>query len=186
MRQLQILSALVLVLGLVVSSGACTKLRARTPEPPPPSLTTPDPPSRLVIPIPVEPPEPPPASTTDKPAPVTTGRPTGNRVTPPATPPTAPPVETTPPPVLQTGGSSAELEARTRERLDRAQKDLGRVSRDGLGNNARDQYDSALRFIRMAKDAMTARNFPYAHYCADKAATLASQLVKEPEPTSAL
>ncbi len=84
----------------------------------------------------------------------------------------------TPTPVLQTATSLAELEARARERLDRAEKDLALVSRGALGPDARDQYDSAARFIRMAKEAITAKNFVYAAYCADKAATLASLLVK--------
>ena len=75
-------------------------------------------------------------------------------------------------------GSAAELEARARERIASAERDLGRVSRGSLPSAARDQYDSANRFIRMAKDALTARNVVYAAYCADKAATLASLLGK--------
>ena len=80
--------------------------------------------------------------------------------------------------MLQTTSSLAELETRARERLDRAEKDLARVTRSALGADARDQYDSAVRFIRMAKDAIAAKNFVYAASCADKAATLAALLVK--------
>jgi hypothetical protein len=168
-----------LLLGLVVSSGACKKLQAKTPAAaPPPVLATPDPPGRLVIAVPLDPPTPPPVST-EKPAPPATGKPTGNRGAPPPTnPPTPPPPETNPPPVLQTGSSLAELETRAKERLERAQKDLDRVVRNNLGADARDQYDAAARFIRLARQAVTDKNFVYAHYCADKAATLASQLVK--------
>jgi hypothetical protein len=172
------ITGVLLLLGLVVSTGACKKLQAKTPAPPPPMLVTPDPPGRLVIEVPLDPPVAPPAST-EKPAPPATGKPTGNRGAPPPTnPPTSPPPDTNPPPVLQTGASLAELEARATERLERAQKDLDRVVRSTLGANARDQYDAAARFIRLARQAMTDKNFVYAHYCADKAATLASQLVK--------
>ncbi|HVQ41848.1 MAG TPA: hypothetical protein VMS54_06570 [Vicinamibacterales bacterium] len=44
--------------------------------------------------------------------------------------------------------------------------------------DAREQYDSAKRFVRMAEDKLREKNFVYAEYCADKAATLASLLVK--------
>jgi len=83
--------------------------------------------------------------------------------------------ETTPPPtVLQTN----ELEARAKERLERANKDLLRVSVGSLGKDAQEQFQSAKRFVRMAQDALIARNFVAAFYCADKAATLASLLAK--------
>ena len=169
------------LLGIGASAG-CTRVQAKTPGPI--ALATPDPPSRLVIPISVDPP---PAPAPEKPtgAPAATGRGAGAaRPTPPTTPPPAgqPTPPTTPPdagsPVLQSGASLAELESRAKDRLDRAQRDLAKVTRASLGRDARDQYDSAARFIRMAQDAMTVKNFVYAFQCADKAATLAGLLIK--------
>ena len=75
-------------------------------------------------------------------------------------------------------GGGAEVEQRARERLDRAEKDLRRVNKLALSADAREQYDSADRFIRMAREAMTAKNFPFALSCAEKAATLAALLIK--------
>ena len=61
--------------------------------------------------------------------------------------------------MLQTAASLAELEGKAKDRLESARKDLARVSRSSLGKDARDQYDSAERFIRMAQDAIAAKNF---------------------------
>ena len=159
-------------------TAACLKADAKTPEPP---LTVPDPPSRLAIPGPVEAPAPaPPAPTSsaspEKPPTSTTAPPPKPTVTPtkPVTQDSGPP---TPGQVLLPGGG-AEVEARAKERLDRAEKDLRRVNRASLSTDAREQYDSADRFIRMARDAVTSRNFPFALSCADKAATLAALLLK--------
>jgi hypothetical protein len=52
------------------------------------------------------------------------------------------------------------------------------VRRDALGREAQSQYDNAMRFIRTTQQALAAKNFVYAAYCADKAATLAALLVK--------
>ena len=148
---------------------------------PPPALTVPEPPTRVVVPVNVDPPAPPPA-TTEKPAPATSPRPTGARpaATPVATPtPTpVPPATEATPPVLQTSANPAELETKARERVDRAQKDLQRITRSSLGKDAQDQYDSAARYVRMAGDAMKMKNFVYASFCADKASTLAGLLIK--------
>ena len=174
LRVLAIASAMAL-------SAACLKGEAKTPAP---RMAVPEPPPRLAIPVAVEPadpvatpaPSPTPATSTDKPAtppvtkpPVTT-KPTSTTGDP-ATTGVPPPV-----PVLLPGGT--EVEARAKERLDRAEKDLRRVNRASLGYDAREQYDSADRFIRMAKDAVTSRNFVFALTCADKAATLAALLLK--------
>jgi hypothetical protein len=163
-------------------TAACLKADAKTPGPP---LAVPDPPSRLAIPVPVEPPDPPAATpvsnaSADKPVttssapppkPVTTTKPvTAGSTTQDSGPPA-------PGQVLLPGGG-AEVEARAKERLDRAEKDLRRVNRASLSADAREQYDSADRFIRMARDAVTSRNFVFALSCADKAATLAALLLK--------
>jgi hypothetical protein len=162
-----------------IAAPACSKVQARTPaaapaEPPP--LTTPEPPSRLKLPVSVDPP-PSTGSTTEKPAtPANSGKPPA----PPAAGSSTPPATTTPPerpasPVIQAG---AAVEQRARDRLLRAKNDLGRVQRASLSVDAREQYDSAQRFVKMAEDKLREKNFVYAEYCADKAATLASLLVK--------
>ena len=55
---------------------------------------------------------------------------------------------------------------------------MGKVKKDALPRSAREQFDSAERFIKMARSALGVKNFVYAYYCADKAATLAELLVK--------
>lgn len=170
------LAALAIAVAGLASVAGCGKAQAKTPGPvPAPALSAPEPPPRLTIPVSVEPPPAPPA-VEKPPPPVTPTRPRPTPTPTPTPPPTPPPTSETPP-VLQ-AGSAAELEARARERIASAERDLGRVSRGSLPSAARDQYDSADRFIRMAKDALTARNVVYAVYCADKAATLASLLGK--------
>jgi len=167
--------ALAVALGLC--AAACGKVQAKTPGPSP-TLSMPDPPTRLVLPVSVDPPVPP--ATTVNPPPATTTRPTTTRPTPTpaATPSPTPLPGTDTPPVLQTSASLSQSEKDARERLDRAKKDIGRVARGALGNDAKDQYDSAQRYIKMAQDAITMKNFVYALFCADKAATLAGLLVK--------
>ena len=79
--------------------------------------------------------------------------------------------------------AGADVEKNARERLNRAEADLKLVQPRSLPADAREQYDSAERFVRMAHDAIRVKNFVYALYCADKAATLASLLVKERQPS---
>lgn len=166
---------LALLVALCAGVAACGKVQAKTPGPTP-SLTIPDPPSRLVFPVSVDRPDPP-ATTVEKPPPPTTAKPAGARATPtPAATPTPTPSPTVaePPPVLQTSTNLADLEARARDHLEKARRDLSRLKRETLAPNAQDQFDSASRYISMATDAITAKNFMYAISCADKAATLAA------------
>jgi hypothetical protein len=162
---------------------ACAKLKAKTPPAapatPPQALEMPEPPQRLHIPVTAEapPPAPPPASTSEKPASSTAPKP---RPTPPPSPTTTPPDAT--PPVLQTG-SLGELEVRAKERLGSAERDLAKVQAASLSADGREQYNWAQRFVRLTQDALARKNFVYAAYCADKAATLAALLVKK-RPTS--
>jgi len=173
-RRVNVAAALIFC---AIAAPACTKVQARTPaaepvEPPP--LATPEPPSRLKLPVSVDPP-PPAGATTEKPT-TSTGKPpapppaAGSSTPPPATPP-----ERTTSPVIQAGPF---VEQKARDRLKQARDDLKRVQRSSLSADAKEQYDSAQRFVRMADDAIGAKNFVYAGYCADKAATLASLLVK--------
>ena len=160
------------------AAGACgQKVEAKTPDRPV-ALTTPAPPDRVLTAVSIDPtPTPVPVET---PAPVVPNRPTGGRGTP---PPPTPPATTTPPPgppappVLQTSSSPVDLERRAKERLGWAETALKNLSRDRLSKEAQAQYDSAESFVRLARNAVTAKNFIYAHFCADKAATLLSLLV---------
>ena len=167
-----------LLLVLCAGAAACGKVQAKTPGPAP-SLSMPEPPTRLVFPVNVDPPPAPPV--TEKPAPAasptrstTAARPTP---TPAATPTPSPTPEATPA-VLITSASLQELENTARARLERAKTDLGRLKRESLGKDAQDQYDSAERYIRMAGDAIKLKNFVYASFCAEKASTLAGLLIK--------
>jgi hypothetical protein len=176
-RRVTVAAALVLC---AIAAPACSKLQARTPAaapPEPPPLSTPEPPSRLKLPVSVDPPAST-GSTTEKPSvpaargkPPATPPPAGGASTPPDANPPEPPVS----PVIQAGPN---VEQKARDRLKVAQSDLKRVQRASLSADAKEQYDSAQRFARMAEDALRAKNFVYAGYCADKAATLASLLVK--------
>ena len=166
-----------LLLGLGMTAG-CFKAEAKTPGPGP-ALTTPDPPARLLIPVPPESLLPPTPAPTPEPTP--TGTPTRTpppRSTSTPTPVATPPPVETPAPILQTTANMALLESQAKERLDQADKILARVKRDSLGPDARDSYDSAARYIRLGRQAITDKNFPNAKACADKAMIIASLLVK--------
>jgi len=168
-----------LALGVAVSVSGCSKAQAKTPGPAPVALVMPEPPTRLQIPVEALPPPPPPVSS-DKPAPSSPPVKPRPAQPPPTTttpPPATPPTETAPPPVVQTG-AQAEFEALAKEKLTAAERNLGRVQRLALGNEARDQFDAAERFVKMAKGALQVKNYVLAAYCADKAATLAALLVK--------
>ena len=169
MRQIALLAV------LCAAAAACGKVQAKTPGANP-ALAMPEPPGRAVLPVSVDPP----ASTpvvAEKPAPAAPpARPSTARPTPtPAASPTPTPSPDPNPPVLQ---PSPELESRARAQLDRATTDLLRVTRASLGRDAQDQYDSAERYIKMASDAITIKNFVHASFCADKASTLLGLLIK--------
>jgi hypothetical protein len=63
-----------------------------------------------------------------------------------------------------------------RDVLGRASSTLQRIDRSRLSADARAQFETAQRFIDQSKDALEARNFMFAAYLADKAATLATGL----------
>src|ERR1700730_6227199 len=99
--------------------------------------------------------------------------------------PDIPPVEAKPveepprpPTTLQTTPPTAEgeVERLIRMSIAKANADLNRVDYRALNNDARNQYDTAKRFIRQADDAMRAKNLVFAKSVADKAAALAAQL----------
>jgi hypothetical protein len=98
--------------------------------------------------------------------------------TPPTPPPTAPPVPEAPAAVLQTSANIGELETRARRLIDEAVRDLSFVPQKELSAGAKDQFASAQRFVRLAREAVTSKNYLYAKELADKAAKLAKLLLK--------
>jgi hypothetical protein len=72
----------------------------------------------------------------------------------------------------------AQTEASIRALLDRAGRDLQRVNYAALDADGRTQFDTARRFKEQAEDALKGANLPYAGKLADKAATMASMLVR--------
>jgi hypothetical protein len=68
------------------------------------------------------------------------------------------------------------VERGIRASIARANADLNRVDYRALNSDARNQYDTAKRFIRQAEDAMHAKNLVFAKSVADKSAALAAQL----------
>lgn len=174
---MNVLGRLVLLAAAAALGVACgSKVQAREPVAQPP-LEMPAPPGRVVIPVTVKVPEPvPPPTEPEPPAPARPPAATG-------APPTRPPEKTPPetaarPPVLQTTSNTAALEKEVRDLVMRARADLARVDRARLSANARDQYDTAQRFIRMAEEALGIKNYVYARQLAESAAALAGALVR--------
>ena len=62
--------------------------------------------------------------------------------------------------------------------LTRANRDLARVDYGKLSTDGRAQYEQAKRFSQQADEALKERNLVFAATLADKAATLAAELVK--------
>jgi hypothetical protein len=91
-----------------------------------------------------------------------------------------PPVTAPPPPAptLQTAptAADAELERGIRATLGRAGADLRRIDTRRLSAEARDQYETASRYIGQAEDAIRTKNLVFARTLAEKAAVLAAQL----------
>jgi hypothetical protein len=64
-----------------------------------------------------------------------------------------------------------------RDLVARAQRDLGRVDYAKLSEAGKDQYEQSKRFVEQAEQALRDQNLVFAQTLADKAATLAAQLV---------
>lgn len=181
-----VLRALTATMTLVLVTGAatgCAKLHARVP-PPPATLDTPPPPPRVTVPVelpePEEPaPAPPPAPVTPPAAPRrenNTSRPTSS----PPAPVTPPAAAAENPAVLQTAPDDGAQEQRTRAKLEAAQRDRDKVLpryRD-LSAGAREHFDTATGYIRMAEAHLKLKNYVYADLLADRAATLLGMLLK--------
>lgn len=81
-------------------------------------------------------------------------------------------------PVLRTPEMADDSEAvrRTRDVLTRASGLLSRVNVATLSREARQQHETARRFVEQAEQALIERNFVFAFYLADKAEALAKGL----------
>jgi hypothetical protein len=91
-----------------------------------------------------------------------------------ATPEAAP----APAPLLRTPQTADEsnAERRTNDVLGRAKQLLDRVNPATLGQQPRQQHETARRFVEQAQQALVERNYVLASYLADKAETLARGL----------
>ncbi len=174
---------------LFASAGGCAKAQANTPTDGPP-LSVPDAPERVIVPaeeplpVVVLVPEPPPTAAPRPPVRPPARRPNTTDPDPrpePATPPAAAsvPAPAPPPPALRAAPSAADAAAErgVRDTLTRAGRDLGRVDYGRLSADGRVQYEQSKRFTEQAEQALKDRNFPFAATLADKAATLATELL---------
>ena len=122
-------------------------------------------------------PEPPaPTAAAPKPAPKPAAPAPKPQPAPPVTAQAPPPTDTRQ--LTTSPASSAATERNVRDLLARAARDLGRVNYTRLSADGRAQYDQSKRFSEQAQDALRERNFPFAETLADKAATLAAELLQ--------
>ena len=174
-----------MIVAVIATVSGCAKTRAHT-EPAIPVLTPPPPPPRVVEvyvdePVPTIEPSPvdtalatPPSRPSTRPAP----RPEPPKPEPPRAEPPAP---AAPPPSLTlkpAPGAETKTETSIRALMGRAQRDLQRVNYAALDADGRAQFDTARRFMQQAEDALKGGNLAFAGKLADKAATMASVLVR--------
>jgi hypothetical protein len=191
----------VLGFGIWLSLGVagCAKTKAKTVAEGP-TLQVPEPPPRVLAPVEEEPlaatpatPEASPHAPAPRTAPPRPAAPprrpntAANEPAPRQEPPAAdqavtPPVATTPaepPRELRPALSAADAaeERKIRDLLTRATRDLNRVDYRRLSTDGRAQYEQSKRFSDQAEQAIKDRNYVFAATLADKAATLAAQLL---------
>ena len=75
--------------------------------------------------------------------------------------------------------ANAATERTVRDLLARAARDLGRTDYRRLSAEGRETYDQSRRFSQQAQQALKERNVAFAMTLADKASTLAAELVKQ-------
>lgn len=190
-RRSQLVAFAFCILHLALIASACAKARAET-APDGPPLSVPEPPARVLAPI-------------DEPLPATTAVPDTPPATPPravARPParradTEAPRQEPPPPApaavapqpepvptetrelrAAPNANTVAAERGVREQLARASRDINRVDYTRLSTAGREQYDQSKRFAQQAEEALRDRNFTFAATLADKAATLAAELLR--------
>ena len=177
---------LVALAAVAASGAACARARAETvPDGPP--LATPAPPPRVLAPVeevlveatplpdpPVEPPRE--TSTTNRPAPRRPAVADTQKPTEPPAPVAAPVAAET---AVRTPAPNPAEEKKISDVIARATRDLGNVDYRGLSENGKAQYDESKRFAELAASAVKERNYPQAATLADKAATIADQLLRQ-------
>jgi hypothetical protein len=177
---------LVFIVALLgITAPSCARALAKA-EVPLPELAPPPPPPRVVEvyadePLPTV--DPGPAETALNTPPVRPpARPAAAKPEPPKPEPARTEPErpvSTPALVLKPApGVAASTEASIRNMLGRASKDLNRVNYAALDADGRTQYDTAKRFMQQADEALRGGNLVFAGKLADKAATMASVLVR--------
>ena len=171
-----------LAILLVASVSACGKVKASVPQPMP-ALEMPAPPGRLIIPATIPEPSPEPVAPAAVQTPVRQNNPQATRPAERSTPPLpepTPPAPTPPaqPPVLLTTPNAGDLEQKAQSNIAAAQRDLQKVNYKALSPDAKLQFDTAQQYIGQAETALKMRNYVFAGQLAEKAATLASLLVK--------
>jgi len=182
-----------LLVCLAVPAGCSRSKPAMTPRVV--ALEMPPPPARVIS-TPPEPVAPTEATTVDRPAPASRparsnraaqSRPDAKPAEPPrtdapeasGTAPSTAPAESAPQgPLLRTPQTADEsnAERQTREVLGRAAKLLDQLSPARLGSQARQQHETARRFVEQSQQALNDRNYVLAASLADKAETLARGL----------
>jgi hypothetical protein len=169
--------------------SGCAKTQAKT-APDGPPLTVPDPPARVLAPV-EEPANPAPvaaeAPAPQLPRPPAATRPPARRpnngdTEPPRAEPAAPAAQAPPAPQTPTlraapSAEDAAAERGVRDTLARAARDLNRIDYGRLTTDGRVQYEQSKRFSAQAEQALKDLNFPFAATLADKAATLAAELL---------
>jgi hypothetical protein len=181
-------SLVVLVLVVWTLTG-CSKPQAK-PQLEPEPLRVPSVPERVVAPVVLETadsaPEPEPPPETTMPTRRATPRPRARTETakpePPASdtaPDAAPAVAAAPAPLIRKPQAADPNEStrKIRDLIDRAGRDLARINYAVLKGETRQQYDQAKRFMEQAEEALRSKNFDIASYLADKAQTMARELV---------
>ena len=184
MSRPQTLACFALVaVGSVLATG-CFHAEARTPAASP-GLAIPVPPSRTLVPstVSLDPiPAAPTAPVTPNPAapkpaePPPPARTSGPPSTSTSTPP--PPVVEAPAPVLRTTPDVSGLDPKVKATLGEAETLLQKLDVSTLGRDTRDHYNTAVGYIRTAREALGYGNFVHAQALADKALVLAKQLTK--------
>ena len=74
---------------------------------------------------------------------------------------------------------NAATERNVRDLLASAARDLNRIDYRRLSAEGRETYDQSRRFSQQAQEALKERNVAFAATLADKAATLAAELIKQ-------
>lgn len=171
------------VMAAALASGAaCASARAAAPVASEPLHVPPVPP-RVIVPdieeVVMTPPEDPGAPKPAASKPEAAAKPPEKPVEPPKPGAVEPPRGDDAPRVRTPQTANDEqAEREVRAIMGRAQAALRGVSYTGLSSAARQQYDTANRFIAQAERALRIRNYVFARNLADKAETLARQLGK--------